>query len=596
VPVNYSANAIDMQSKKSVGHGRFFKVTFFAKILSHALLINRLTKCYDLIILPTAGESDKARSNGVYRWRMFFRAGCGPLQIARTPKRSEPDGPVFIPGGAIMAVHQMANTISGKPISPIHLPRLTMNAEEMKKPFDEFVKAYPAFLETQKLDVLRASEYSRLDEKSHIYLDYTGAGLYADRQLREHLALLRENVFGNPHSSNPTSQAMTKLVERARRFVLEFFNASPEEYVAIFTANASGALKLVAESYPFGPGDRYLMTFDNHNSVIGIREFARVHGTPIAYVPIVLPELRIDEERLIQHLNDARPGGHNLFAYPAQSNFSGTQHPLEYIAAAQEKSWDVLLDAAAFAPTNRLDLSRWHPDFVPLSFYKIFGYPTGMGCLLARRRALAKLRRPWFAGGTITVTSVQTDKYYFADGAAAFEDGTINYLNIPAVEIGLRYISEIGIDAIHERVRCLTGWLLNELLSMHHRNGQALIRLYGVPTTQMRGGTLTMNFYDPSGDFIDYRLIDKAANALNISLRTGRFCNPGDSEMALGFSKNELDDCFSKHHERLTPDEFRLCIDGKSAGAVRVSVGLASNFADVYRFVQFAKSFVDRVL
>src|SRR2546421_2841236 len=55
--------------------------------------------------------------------------------------------------------------------------------------------------------------------------------------------------------------------------------------------------------------------------------------------------------------------------------------------------------------TNRLDLSSWHRDFVPLSFYKIFGYPTGVGCLLARKGALAKLRRPWYAGGTITLSS-----------------------------------------------------------------------------------------------------------------------------------------------------------------------------------------------
>ena len=59
------------------------------------------------------------------------------------------------------------------------------------------------------------------------------------------------SVFGNPHSLNPTSAAMTELVERARAAVLEFFRASPDEYVAIFTPNATGALRLVGEAYPF---------------------------------------------------------------------------------------------------------------------------------------------------------------------------------------------------------------------------------------------------------------------------------------------------------------------------------------------------------
>ena len=62
-----------------------------------------------------------------------------------------------------------------------------------------------------------------------------------------------------------------------------------------------------------------------------------------------------------------------------------------------------MLDAAAFVPTNRLDLSRYQPDFVPISFYKMFGYPTGICCLLARNQALTKLSRPWFAGGTTTL-------------------------------------------------------------------------------------------------------------------------------------------------------------------------------------------------
>src|SRR5437870_5397380 len=106
----------------------------------------------------------------------------------------------------------------------------------------------------------------------------------AEPQLSDHIALLRESVFGNPHSQNPTSAAMTKLVDQARAAVLDFFGASPEEYVAIFTPNATGALRLVGEAYPFRPGDRFLLTFDNHNSVNGIREFARAHGAETTYV------------------------------------------------------------------------------------------------------------------------------------------------------------------------------------------------------------------------------------------------------------------------------------------------------------------------
>ena len=456
-----------------------------------------------------------------------------------------------------------------------------------------FLETRPDYARTRLLDELRATDYARLDRLGHVYLDYTGGGLYASSQIRRHAELLENHVFGNPHSRNPTSLAMTELVERGRRKVLGFFNAPPEEYVAIFTANASTALKLVGEAYPFNPGDHYLLTFDNHNSVNGIREFARARGAEITYVPMELPEMRVDAARLEEYLGLARPGGHNLFAYPAQSNFSGVQHSLAWIARAQEKGWDVLLDAAAFVPTNRLDLSRWKPDFVPLSFYKMFGYPTGVGCLIARRRALEKLHRPWFSGGTITVASVQGDRYYLAEGSSAFEDGTVNYLNIPGVEIGLEHLERIGLDKIHERCRALTGWLLGELHALHHANGKPAVRIYGPLNTEMRGGAITMNFYGPDGAVIDHHVVEERAAEARISLRTGCFCNPGGGELALGLSKTELVGCFTQPGAptRFTPDDFRMCIDGKSTGAVRISFGLASNFADAWKFLEFARSF-----
>lgn len=456
--------------------------------------------------------------------------------------------------------------------------------------FDTFLRKYPAYKDTKLIDDLRKSDYARLDAGEHVYLDYTGGGIYAESQVQKHHQLLKENVFGNPHSSNPTSLAATHLVEGARDYILKFFNADPGEYLAIFAPNASGALKLVGESYPF-PNGRYLLTFDNHNSVNGIREFAHVRGAEVTYIPVMLPEMRVDASQLEAELARPSKAGHNLFAFPAQSNFSSVKHPLEWIEKAQAHGWDVLLDAAAFVPTSKLDLSKVKPDFVPISFYKIFGYPTGLGALIARKKALAKLHRPWFAGGTITVASVQGDRYYLAEGAPAFEDGTLDYLNIPALEIGLKHIESIGYDVIGERVKSLTGWLLDNLTAMKHSNGVPLVRVFGPTSTEGRGGAVTVNFYDKNDQAFDHRFIESEANKVNISLRTGCFCNPGAGEVALGISRVELDVCFTSpgHEDRLTLDDFRLCIDGKSSGAVRISVGMVTNFNDVQAFLAFAR-------
>jgi molybdenum cofactor sulfurtransferase len=470
---------------------------------------------------------------------------------------------------------------------------IPLNLDGMPAAFEAFRRVFPEYDRTHHLDEIRATEYTRLDRQGQVYLDYTGGGLYARSQLLEHVTLLSDEVFGNPHSKNLTSLAMTQRVEQAREYVLKYFNASPEEYMVIFTPNATGALKLVGESYPFGEADTYLLTFDNHNSVNGIREFARSRGAAVRYIPVIPTDLRVDSDALAHGLEMARPGGNNLFAYPAQSNFSGVQHPLEWISVAQAKGWDVLLDAASFVPTNRLDLSQWHPDFVAISFYKIFGYPTGTGCLLARKTAVRKLQRPWYSGGTITFSSVLAFDRYLTPGPGGFEDGTVNYLSLPAVEIGLKFIESVGVELIHTRVMCLTGWLIDQLIGLRHSNGAPLLRLYGPPNMHMRGATIQVNFLDPDGGLIDCTTVERIANDARISLRAGCHCNPGAREVALSFSKDELVACF-RDKDTQTFEQFLQVIDGKTTGALRASLGLVTTFADVYTYVQFARTFIDR--
>jgi selenocysteine lyase/cysteine desulfurase len=222
----------------------------------------------------------------------------------------------------------------------------------------------------------------------------------------------------------------------------------------------------------------------------------------------------------------------------------------------------------------------------------MFGHPTGVGCLLTRKSALAKLQRPWFAGGTITVSSVQGERFQLADEETAFEDGTVNYLNIPAVEIGLNHIESIGIETIHNRVGSLTGWLIDSLTELRHANGEPLVRIYGPADTNARGGTVTVNFYDSDGKLIDHRGIEKLAGEHDISLRTGCFCNPGAGEVAHGLTEEDMAKAFASN-ERMTYDQFLNALeqqDGKSAGAVRISLGMVTNFADVHRFIQFART------
>lgn len=62
---------------------------------------------------------------------------------------------------------------------------------------------------------------------------------------------LRNHMFGNPHSANPSSSMTGDKVEEVRDLVLQYFNADPAEYQVVFTRSATGALKLVGETFPW---------------------------------------------------------------------------------------------------------------------------------------------------------------------------------------------------------------------------------------------------------------------------------------------------------------------------------------------------------
>ncbi|KZZ91763.1 cysteine desulfurase [Moelleriella libera RCEF 2490] len=461
---------------------------------------------------------------------------------------------------------------------------------------------YPEYSTTAKLDQLRATQYSFLDEQHHVYLDYTGAGLAARIQREAHKVRLDKATYGNPHSENPTSRCATEAVALARKRVLSYLNASEEEYQVIFTPNATGAAKLVGESYPFNQHSKLVLTCDNHNSLNGLREFARRRGARTVYVPMDREDLRIrttDVNKSLRRskrwqLGQCARKHRGLFVFPAQSNFTGVRHPLSWIELARDLGYDVLLDAAAYLPTSQLDLSKVHPDFVMISWYKVFGFPTGVGCLVARREALRRLERPYFAGGTVQAATVGIPWHTLMPDEGAFEDGTPNYLFIPDVHFGLDWMSAVGVGLIATRVRCLTGWLIDRLLALRHSNGQPMVTLYGPTDTESRGGTVAFNFLDADGKIVDERLVAAEASAARISLRTGCFCNPGVGEAAFGIEKLVLKKLSRTKADNY--DDFIQIVNLPSGGAIRVSFGIASTERDVNYFIAFATElYKDRV-
>ena len=425
-------------------------------------------------------------------------------------------------------------------------------------------------------------------------MDYTGSMVPPASLISDGHELLRELVLGNPHSHNAASCRASGLVEQGRRDTLEFVGASEENYMCAFTNNATHAIKLIAESFPYDPETAIVILSDNHNSCHGIREFAARAGASVFYVPLEA-DLTVKTETLHAILQScAAKMSRGLFVYPAQSNFSGVLHPLSWIKDAQDLGFQVLLDTAAYLPAHQFQCDVWQPDYIVGSYYKLFGYPTGIGCLIAKKSAAATLKRPWYAGGNVQFASVLVHHHLLERDATAFEDGTVSFLTIPLISLGLKYMQSIGLNVIEEHNRVLMLQLEEGLQQIKHSNGKSLLALYGPRAeTGMRGSALACNFTYNTGKVINCYLVEQCAMKSNISIRSGMFCNPGCGERALEYDEATEVACFKNISSlAFSIPEFSKCMNN-SPGAVRISVGFPTTSAEIEQFVNFSKTMVD---
>lgn len=266
------------------------------------------------------------------------------------------------------------------------------------------------------------------------YLENAGATLYPQSLLVNVNEDLMSNVYMNPHSDKYTKDC----IEQIRCMILRHFNTDPSNYTVIFTSGTTHSLKLILEAFRFSSikdthnernNGAFVYLRDNHTSVLGLRELASDRNADV---------IHIGHDEFLKAMNTYQnhktswkekyknsDEANTLFVYPAQSNFNGYKYPIDAIDNIKDgclintlkrnlcqinNNWYVLLDAASFVSTSKLDLSKTQPDFVCLSFYKIFGYPTGLGALLVKNSIQDVLsQKKHFGGGTVDIVLSSED-------------------------------------------------------------------------------------------------------------------------------------------------------------------------------------------
>ncbi|XP_076830610.1 molybdenum cofactor sulfurase [Brachyhypopomus gauderio] len=479
--------------------------------------------------------------------------------------------------------------------------------------FESFKESCPYYgFGLDQRDIIQR-EFTRI--KDITYLDHAGTTLYPESHIKTFHEDITRNVYGNPHSHSPSSQLTHDTVESVRYRILEHMNTSPEEYSVIFTAGCTAALKLVADSFPWvsasaeGSGSLFCYLTDNHTSVVGIRGVTGPQGVGAVPVSPRDVEARAQNNPVSGSSERACLAPH-LFCYPAQSNFSGRKYPLSYVRGIQSGRlypacehrgrWFVLLDAACFVACSPLDLKQHPADFVPISFYKMFGFPTGLGALLVRNEVAGLLRKGYFGGGTVSAYLVEED--YFVPKAnlvSRFEDGTIPFLDIISLHHGFDALLKLtgGMRNVQLHTFGLARYTYMILSSLRHSNGRPVARIYcdsEFENAAEQGAVINFNLLDCHGRVVGYSQVDKMACLFNIHLRTGCFCNTGACQANLIISNQEVKRNLQAGH--VCGDNIDL-VEGRPTGSVRISFGYMSSFEDCQRFLKFiADNFVAKPL
>lgn len=327
------------------------------------------------------------------------------------------------------------------------------------------------------------------------------------------------NLYANPHTSKDTED----LIDQVRYRILEHFNTTTAAYSVVFTAGATASLKIVAETFDFKENGEFAYLQDNHTSVLGMRELVQTPRMRCVKKSNLLETLTTNSQTV------AAENSSSLLVYPAQCNFSGFKYPLELISAvqkhgivgAEQSNWYVCLDAASLAATGHIDLSENCADFVCVSFYKIFGYPTGLGALIVSKRGEKALAKRYYGGGTVKIAMTERNWHRKRDTFhERFEDGTVPFLSIVALLSGFNTLDRLvpasskalTMGRISEHCFRLAKYLYSQLAALKYDNGKEVVRFYHdgeFKSIRYQGGIVNFNLLNSDGSYVGFTEVNR---------------------------------------------------------------------------------------
>ncbi|MEW6547258.1 MAG: aminotransferase class V-fold PLP-dependent enzyme [Bacillota bacterium] len=314
-----------------------------------------------------------------------------------------------------------------------------------------------------------------------------------------------EQAGANPgRSAHRLAVAAARAVFATRQAVARFLGCSHEARI-VFGPNATWGINLALYGL-LEPGDHVVTSTVEHNAVARPLYDLRARGVDVTRVRCS-PEGHLDLDDLRRALGRRT----RLVVLTHASNVTGTILPVAAAARlAHEEGALVLVDAAQTAGCLPLDVTGMDLDLVAFTGHKALLGPQGTGGLYIREGISP---RPLVRGGTGSLSHLEEQPDLLPD---VYESGTLNGVGLAGLGAAVRYLADVGTDAVRQHELGLASRLLDGLRDIPG------VRVHGPPDAQARVAlvSFTVAGADPArvGELLD--------SDFGVMVRTGLHCAP----------------------------------------------------------------------
>ncbi|MEL4164210.1 cysteine desulfurase [Corynebacterium bovis] len=344
-----------------------------------------------------------------------------------------------------------------------------------------------------------------------VYLD---SGATSQRPLR---VLDAERDFLTRHNAPvhrgayALAEEATDAYEEARADIAGFVGATVDEIA--FTKNATEALNEIAfilgdprsGDLTVGEGDEIVVSeLEHHANLVPWQELAARTGATLRWYSLT-PDGRIDLDSL--ELSDRT----KVVALNHQSNVTGAVLDVpEAVRRARAVGALFVLDACQSVPHMPVDFRALDVDVAAFSGHKMLG-PNGVGVLYGKKDLLRRLP-PFLTGGSM-IEKVTMERTTFTTPPQRFEAGTQMTSQVVGLGAAVRYLRDLGMDAVRAHEDDLTAYALEQLATVDG------LRIVGPTEPVNRGAAVSFVV-----DGIHPHDLGQVLDERGVSIRVGHHC------------------------------------------------------------------------